>query len=78
MNTLLSIIKLLPAIIDAVKAAEQFVPISGAGKAKLEFVLGVIQDTSADLGALTETITKVITRIVSLGNATGVLKPPQQ
>ncbi len=74
MGTVLSIIQLIPALIQAVDAAEKFVPIPGAGKAKLDFVLGVITDTYTEAAKLVPQITAVITRIVGLANAAGVFK----
>lgn len=52
MKTLVVILQLIPSIIAAVKAAKQFVPICGQGKAKLDFVLGVIDDVYEDSVAI--------------------------
>lgn len=72
MNILLTIIKLLPAIIEAVKQAEYFASKTGVGGAKLEFVLGVVQDVYPDAATILETIAKVVSRIVELANKTGI------
>lgn len=72
MKTFLLIIELLPAIVEAVKEAEKLVPLPGAGKAKLDFVLGLITDTVGDVSDAIGPISKVISRIVGLANATGV------
>lgn len=78
MKTLIFILQLIPSIIEAVKAAEAFIPLPGQGKAKLEFVLGVIQDTYHDAAGIIPIITKVIARIVGLANVTGVfIAPPK-
>lgn len=74
MKTLLAVIQLLPALIQAVKQVEEFIPIPGQGKAKLEMILGVIDDTYEDARAIMPTIAKVVARIVSLANATGVFR----
>jgi len=74
MKIFLQIIALLPGIISAIAQVEQFVPVGGAGKAKLDFVLGIIQDTVGDVTGLIEPITKVVARLVSLANATGSFK----
>ncbi len=65
MKTLLMILQLLPAIIGAVKAAEELVPLPGQGKAKLDFILGVIADTGADVSAILPVITAIVARIVA-------------
>ena len=74
MKVFLQIIQLLPGIIAAVRHVEDFVPVSGAGAAKLDFILGILADTVGDVSALIEPITKVINRIVSLANAVGIFK----
>jgi hypothetical protein len=77
MKTLILILQLVPAIIEAVKAAEAFIPLPGQGKNKLDFVLGVIQDTYADAASIIPIITKVIARVVSLANITGIFTTSQ-
>ena len=47
MSTLVSILNLLPAILAAVQAVEAAVPVPGAGKAKLDLVLGAVSDVYA-------------------------------
>ena len=42
MEKLLAVLGLLPAIINTVKAVEAAVPMSGAGKAKLDAVIGIL------------------------------------
>ena len=71
MKTLVQIVQMLPTLIDAVKAAEAAVPVSGQGKAKLDFVLGTIQDAYGEVSTLLPQITSVVGRIVSLFNSTG-------
>jgi len=72
MKTLILMLQLLPAIIQAVRAAEEFIPIGGQGQKKLEFVLGVIEDVYDDAKKIVPLVTKIVARIVSLANATGV------
>ena len=74
MKTLLMILRLIPALIQAVKAAEDFIPLPGAGKEKLDMILGIITDTYEDAKAIVPAITKVVARIVSAANVTGVFK----
>ena len=72
MKTLILMLQLIPAIIQAVRAAEEFIPLPGQGQKKLEFILGVIEDTYKDAAAIVPFVTKVIARLVSLANATGI------
>ena len=74
MSTLVSMLQLIPALIKAVQAAEEFVPLPGNGKAKLDFILGTVQDVYADAGKLVPQITAVVTRIVALANTVGIFK----
>ena len=74
MSTLLTILGLIPNLIKAVQAAEEFAPLAGNGKAKLDLVLGIITDVYADAGKLIPQITAVIARIVSFANALGIFK----
>jgi hypothetical protein len=74
MKTLIAILQLIPSIIAAVKAAEEFIPLPGQGQSKLDFILGVITDTYEDAKGLIPTITKIIARIVNLANVTGIFK----
>lgn len=71
MKILLQIVQMLPAIIAAVKEAEALVPLSGAGKAKLDFILGLVSDTVDGASELAGPVAKVVSRIVALCNATG-------
>lgn len=80
MKTLIMLLQLIPSIIAAVRAAEDFVPIPGQGKSKLDFVLGVITDVYEGAKDLIPGVIKIISRVVDLGNLTGVFKssaPPQ-
>lgn len=79
MKTLLTIIQMLPALIQAVRQIEEFVPLPGAGKQKLELILGIVEDTVDDAKSMIPTIAKVVGRIVGLANAAGVFaKEPQR
>ena len=74
MKTLILMLQLLPSIIQAVKAAEEFVPLPAQGRAKLDLVLGVISDAYDGAAAIIPQITKVIGRIVEVANSTGIFK----
>lgn len=72
MQTLLMILSLIPNIIKAIAAIEEFIPISGQGKTKLDLILGVITDAYEDAGKIIPLVTKVIARIVAAANALGI------
>lgn len=72
MKTLVAILQLLPAIISAVKAIEEALPISGKGKEKLDLVLGLVGDLGEDANALKGPVEKAVGRVVSMFKATGV------
>lgn len=74
MKTLLMILQLLPALLEAVRSMESMLPLPGKGKEKLDLVLGVIDDTQADIQDIRPLIVKMIARIVGFANATGVFK----
>ena len=74
MSALLRILQLLPLIIEAIKAVEKLVPLGKQGPAKLETVLGVIEDTGADVQDLAPVITRVVNRVVGLANKTGTFQ----
>lgn len=74
MKTLIAVLQLIPALISAIKAAEEFIPLPGMGQQKLDMVLGVITDTYADASSIIPAVTKAVARIVGLANATGVFK----
>ena len=74
MKTLIMILQLLPVLIEAVRSVEALLPLSGFGKEKLEFVLGIVEDTHADVEDIQPIIIRIIMRIVGLANATGIFK----
>jgi hypothetical protein len=83
MNTLITILKLIPALIAAIKAVEDAVPVSGKGKEKLETITGiaeVVYDSTAELQKDTpkEKLIQIIIgaagKLVNLFNVTGLFK----
>ena len=74
MSTLIAILSLIPNLIKSVQAAEEFAPLPGQGKVKLDFVLGVITDVYADAQKIIPLITSVVARIVGLANTLGIFK----
>ncbi len=83
MNTILTALKLLPVVIDAVKAVEAAIPLPGQGHQKLDLVLKVIKtayDASTDLAKgfsfekLVALVVPMINQIVALHNALGLFQ----
>jgi len=71
MKKLLFVLKLVPTLISAVQAAERLVPLPQQGAAKLNFVLGIIEDSYSGAAKILPLVTSIITRIVALANNTG-------
>lgn len=67
-----AVLKLLPAIIEAVKAIENLVSDTGQGAAKLQAIREILEAVSSQSAALWPEIQKVIAIIVALANKTGV------
>ena len=87
MKTLLLAIKLLPLVLEVVRAVEAALPLPGQGKKKLDLVLDVIKsayDASTDLTAsfsyekLVTLVVPMIARIVDLHNALGMFQKSTQ
>jgi len=74
MNNLLAVLKLLPAIIAAIKALEEALPESGTGKQKLQAILDIVVQIDNTASNLVPYLTNAIGVIVSLFNSTGLFK----
>lgn len=72
MDKILMIAKLLPVLIDIIKAMEAAIPGSSKGEAKLAAVREILETVDATVGQLWPTIEKVIGVVVKVFNATGV------
>jgi hypothetical protein len=76
MAVIIQILQLIPALISAIKAIEEVIPISGQGKAKADMVLSVVKvasDKGAEL-ASSGMLQKIIDIIVAFFNSVGVFK----
>ena len=79
LNILKLVVQLLPLVIQAVKAAEEAIPQSGAGAAKFQFVRELLT-TTADIGTevsekdYVNALDKTINLAVKLFNSVGVFK----
>jgi len=87
MNTLLTVLKLLPVLLSVVKAVEEAIPLPGQGKKKLDLVLDVLKsgyDAGTDLSTsfsyekLVALVVPMIARIVDLHNALGLFRKSTQ
>lgn len=75
----LNVIALIPTIIEIIKQIEAALPMSGAGKEKLNAVLDIITALDSTFGSLVPQLTAVINVLVKLFNSTGVFtKAPSQ
>jgi hypothetical protein len=81
MNKFLTILKLFPVILGAVKAVEDAIPLPGRGKKKLDMVLNVVQlayEGSAELSQsfswdkLVAVVVPMIGNIVDVHNELGL------
>ena len=74
MEKLLTILKLLPAIIAAIKAIEAAIPESGKGKEKLEAIRQIIEQVDASVATLWPQIAATVGVLVTLLNSVGAFK----
>jgi hypothetical protein len=78
MEDALTVVKLIPVVIAAVKSIEEFLPVSGAGKQKMDLVMNTVQEAFDNVTSAWPTIQpileKLIAGLVSLANAFGVFK----
>ena len=74
MNTIVTILQLLPALITAIKAIEDAIPGSGQGEAKLAAVRAILEAVDSSVARLWPQISAVIGVLVGLFNKTAVFK----
>jgi len=74
MDKLLIILKLLPALIAAIKAIEEAIPGDGKGETKLRAVREIIETVDSSTSALWPVIANVIGTLVAAFNQAGVFK----
>ena len=72
MQTALFILQLIPTIIAIIKSVEEAIPVSGAGKDKLDAVLQMVQDACPRAVEVVPQVVKIINTLVGLFNKTGV------
>jgi hypothetical protein len=71
MATLVLILNLIPALIKAIAAIEEALPVAGAGKEKLGAIKEIITTTYTAGTEIWPTVEKVIGVLVGLFNKTG-------
>jgi hypothetical protein len=72
---LIQVFTMLPALIQAIRAAEDAIPLPKAGKEKLELILGIIDDVVGAADDLKPTVARVVSRVVTTFNALGLFRP---
>jgi hypothetical protein len=68
LNTIMTILRLLPAIVSAVKALEEALPASGAGKDKLAALREIMVSVDAGITAIWPAIETAVAAVVKLMN----------
>ena len=76
MNAILSILGIMPVIIQTIKAIEAAIPNAGQGKAKLDAVLEIITNLDESFQQYLPQLSTVIGTLVKLFNAVGLFKKP--
>lgn len=74
MNTIIMILNLIPALIQAIKAIEEAIPGSGKGEEKLSAIRSILESVDSSATKLWPQISAVIGVLVGLLNRTGVFK----
>jgi hypothetical protein len=69
MNNLITVLRLLPAIVAAVKALEDALPVSGQGKSKLAALREIMVSVDAGVTAIWPMVETAVAAIVALMNA---------
>jgi len=87
MKTLITVLKLFPLILSAVRAVEDAIPLPGQGRKKLDLVLDILKtayDGSSSLAAefswdkLVAIVIPMIGKIVDLHNELGLFQKSTQ
>lgn len=70
MNNLIMVVKLLPVIIEAIKAIEAAVPGQGKGEQKLTALRGILEVLDSGVVAIWPQVSKVVGILVEAMNRT--------
>jgi len=74
MDKIIMIAKLIPVIIEIMKAIEDAIPGQGSGEKKLAAVRGILEVTSENVSQYWPSIEKVVKVLVEVFNSSGVFK----
>lgn len=74
MKFALMLLQLLPSIISAIKAIEEFMPVDGAGKEKLEIIKKTLEIADSKSAEIWPMIERVVAVIVNTANRLGIFK----
>lgn len=74
MNTIIMILNLIPALIQAIRAIEDAIPGAGKGEEKLSAIRSILEAVDASATKLWPQISAVIGVLVGLFNRTGAFK----
>ena len=74
MQFAITILQLIPAIIQAMKAIEEAIPGQGAGEQKLALLRGILETADSSIKAMWPALSSVITLLVKTFNETGAFK----
>lgn len=69
MDKIITVLRLLPAIVAAVKALEEALPVSGQGKEKLAALRQIMVNVDAGVTAIWPMVETAVAAVVSLMNA---------
>ena len=74
MDKILMVVKLLPALIEAIKVLESALPGVGQGEQKLVALRGILEAIDSNVKDLWPSIEKVVGVLVGVFNNTGTFK----
>lgn len=69
-----AVLKFIPVIIAVIRSLEEFLPVSGAGKEKIELVRSAIEASYDNAKEIWPYLEKIIVQLVGIANAFGVFK----
>ena len=78
MNNLIMVVKLLPVIIEAIKAIEAAVPGQGKGEQKLAALRGILEVLDSGIVAIWPQVSKVVGILVEAMNRTDSMPKADQ
>jgi hypothetical protein len=74
LQNIIAILALIPALLEAIRAVEAAIPMSGQGKAKTAMILQIIEATNEGARSMLPLVEKAIAIVVATLNAVGIFK----